>query len=128
MIYSLSVAARLANALSREHVDLGVDLVGQAVRIIAEAFDLGERAPPPRCIDLPTWTPALRRVHRVARAIDTKLGHRVNHLLEARPVPAFAFRRPCFSSRRTLRSQCCRVRLVPLVARAWQLDLHCVSC
>src|SRR6266404_1554284 len=125
----LSIAVRLSSRpfISREHIDLGVDLVGQAVRIVAEAFDLRERPPPAIRVDLPTWTPALRRVGSVARAIDTKLGHRVNHLLDARSVPALAFRRPCFSRRRAPRSWRYRVRLVPLNARAWQLHFRAVS-
>src|ERR1700736_1785956 len=98
MIHPWSIAVRLSNRafISRQNIDLGVDLVGQAVRIVAEAFDLRERSAPAIGIDLPTWAPALRRVRRVALAIDTKLGHRVNHLLDARSVPALAFRWHCF--------------------------------
>src|ERR1022692_5178087 len=130
MIHPLSIAVRLSSRafISREHIDLGVDLVGQAVGIVAKAVDLRERAAPARRVDLPTWTPALRRVRRVARAIDTKLGRRVNHLLDARSVPALAFRRPCFSRRRALRARPCGVRLISLAARAWQLHFRSVSC
>src|ERR1700680_3517651 len=105
MIHPLLIAVRLSSRafISLELIDLGVDLVGQTVRIVAEAFDLCERPPPAVRVDLPTWTPALRRVRRVTLAIDTELGRRVNHLLYARSVPAFAFRRPCFSRRRALR-------------------------
>src|SRR2546423_598792 len=121
MIHPLSIAVRLSSRafISGELIDLGVDLVGQAVRIVTEAFDLGERPPPAIRVDLPTRTPALRRVGSVARAIDTKLGHRANHLLDTRSIPALAFRRPCFYRRRPLRPRRRRLRLVPLNAGAW---------
>src|SRR5437867_5137994 len=63
--------------ISRENIDLGVDLVGQAVRIVAEALDLRERSTPAIDVDLPTWTPAFRRVRCVALATDTKVGRRI---------------------------------------------------
>src|SRR5438445_779355 len=101
MIHPLTSAVRLASRafISRGHIDVGVDLVGQTVRIVAEAFDLCERPSPAVRVDLPTRAPALCRVRCVARAIDTKLGRRVDYLLQAGSVPAFAIRRPCFYRR-----------------------------
>src|ERR1700730_16553367 len=99
MIHPLSIVVRLSSRalISREDIDLSVDLVGQAVRIVAEALDLRERTAPAISVDLPTWAPALRRVRRVALAIDTKVGRRVDHLLDGRSIPTIAFGRPCFS-------------------------------
>src|ERR1700686_4941449 len=104
MIRPWSIAIRLSSRafISREHIDLGVDLVGQTVRIVAEAFDLGERTAPAIGVDLPTWAPAFPRIRCVALVIDAEFGRRVDHLLDGRSIPTIAFGRPCFSRRRAL--------------------------
>jgi hypothetical protein len=62
-------------AVISRHTELGIDLVGEAVRIVAEAFDLGECAAPAMPV---IFHPGPQRfaARAVARPIDTELGPR----------------------------------------------------